>query len=370
MTSPLQEPIAFSACQLTPSGRGAVATIEIRGAISVLDQHFCAASGSRLEELAIGRISFGFWGSPPAREEVVLVRTAMKAAEVHCHGGLAAVDRILRDLTDSGGRLCSPAEWLHPLDTDWTEQARAECQRALTRAATQKTAHHLLRQCTLFPEAVAAFQSQPAEVRKEHAATMLRWSRFGRHLTRPWRVVLCGRPNVGKSSLINALVGYTRSIVFDQPGTTRDIVAVETAFSGWPVELSDTAGIRHLAATEDAADRLESAGIARTRVHLQEADVVVLVVEAAGGFTSEDHEILAAFPEILVVRNKLDLAPGLASSNRVICCSAKTGEGLPELMNAIVGRIVPEEPDEETPFPVTERQVAWLKQCLVDGICR
>ena len=85
----------------------------------------------------------------------------------------------------------------------------------------------------------ADLQAAAARIRE-----WLAWEDFGLHLTRPWNVVLAGRPNVGKSSLINALLGYTRSIVFDQPGTTRDVVTAATAIDGWPIELSDTAGLR------------------------------------------------------------------------------------------------------------------------------
>jgi tRNA modification GTPase len=67
---------------------------------------------------------------------------------------------------------------------------------------------------------------------------------LGRHLTRPWRVVVAGAPNVGKSSLINALAGFTRTVVTAVPGTTRDVVATAAAIDGWPVELIDTAGLR------------------------------------------------------------------------------------------------------------------------------
>jgi tRNA modification GTPase len=105
---------------------------------------------------------------------------------------------------------------------------------------------------------------------------LLRWSEFGRHLTQPWQVVLTGVPNVGKSSLINRLLGYSRSIVYAEPGTTRDVVTAATAFDGWPVELSDTAGLR------DAAGEIEAAGVERARRHLATADLAIVFSTAAG----------------------------------------------------------------------------------------
>ncbi len=89
-----------------------------------------------------------------------------------------------------------------------------------------------------------------------HLDAVLRWTDLGTHLATPWRVVLAGAPNVGKSSLINALLGYGRAIVFDQPGTTRDVVTADAAIEGWPITLADTAGLH------DASDATESAGIA------------------------------------------------------------------------------------------------------------
>ena len=97
--------------------------------------------------------------------------------------------------------------------------------------------------------------------------------RLGLRLLCGWKVVIAGRPNVGKSRLLNALCGFHRAIVDGVPGTTRDVVAFQTAFGGWPVELADTAGLR---ATADAIEQL---GMERTRQELGAADLVVLVLD-------------------------------------------------------------------------------------------
>src|SRR5690606_16577637 len=106
-------------------------------------------------------------------------------------------------------------------------------------------------------EIAAGGEDVPArfeEARRRLAALVDR-APLGLHLTRPWHVALAGAPNVGKSSLLNAVLGYGRAIVFDQPGTTRDVLDAVTAIDGWPVRLTDGAGLR------ESVDALEAAGV-------------------------------------------------------------------------------------------------------------
>src|SRR5262249_37691339 len=100
--------------------------------------------------------------------------------------------------------------------------------------------------------------------------------RLGRHLVGPFRAVFAGAPNVGKSSLVNALAGYTRSVVSPIPGTTRDVVTTRIALEGWPVELIDTAGL------PPTPDTLEQAGMARAHAALRQADPRLWVLDASG----------------------------------------------------------------------------------------
>jgi len=366
-------PATIECCPLTPSGRGAVATIGVRGDILAVDPYFRAANGKSLAKQPIARICFGYWGQAPVQEEIVVVKSAADALELHCHGGPAAVHRILHDLQEVGGIVLKPEDWWPTPGCSWQSALQAECESALRLAITQKTAHHLLRQCTLFPAEMDRLVTATPEDRERSLQRMRHWTRFGQHLTVPWKIVLCGRPNVGKSSLINALVGYARSIVFDQPGTTRDVVVAETAFDGWPVELSDTAGIRHFASGDHPADSLEAAGIARARIKLREADLILLVLEAGQQVSSADRELAAAYPRALMVGNKCDLMPRThnpSEPKQLHFCSAHTGEGIETLIRAIVQRIVPEEPDENTPFPVTEEQRRRLQDPDLFRTCR
>ncbi len=261
---------------LTPRGRGAVATLRFEGPVENLAGFFTAANGRPLGEHDLNRVVFGHWGRE-VPEDVVICRTAEDVAEIHCHGGDAAAGRILRDVESLGGRRETWPAMLERTEgkfhREWTE--------AVSQATTKRTAGILLRQRELFPQAIRELQSLIAAARTDWEAirsrieSLLKWAEFGLHLTKPWEVVLGGPPNVGKSSLINALVGYARSIVYDQPGTTRDVVTAESAFEGWPVRLADTAGLR------EQAEPLEAEGILRAKRRLAAADCQILLIDVS-----------------------------------------------------------------------------------------
>lgn len=340
------------AARMTPRGRGAVAVIRVAGDHTVMDQLaaplFRPANGRPMSEQAGGRILFGQWGRE-AVEEVVVCRIDAETLEIHCHGGDQAADRILNDWQELGADIVA---WPQ-LVTATTDVLVAELRDCLSRAITWRTAEHLLHQSTgLLRSAFERLQSMSdRRVAVRMIDELLRWSQFGVHLTEPWRVVLTGKPNVGKSSLINALLGYQRSIVFDQPGTTRDVVTAETAFDGWPVQLFDTAGIRA------GAEELEAEGITRARQQLAEADLVVQLIDL-----SEPPEETSASEKKILVAHKADLADrwGAALPAEAIRVSSLTHTGVPELQREIMRRLVPVTPALDTPVPVTHRQVALL----------
>jgi tRNA modification GTPase len=205
---------------------------------------------------------------------------------------------------------------------------------------------------------------QSAEIAGQ-AAQLLRFAPLGLHLATPWRVVLAGLPNVGKSSLINALVGYRRSITVDMPGTTRDVLEAQTVIDGWPIRLSDTAGIR-----DDAQCAIETAGIESARRELDDADLILWVEDASmpSERAVDVTDRLNSKPTIRI-SNKIDrirgrdnivLQEGSATSLRVQT-SATLGIGIDELRQAISNALVPEVPKAGSPIPVTLRQVDWLK---------
>ncbi len=361
---PLATTESLQAALLTPRGRGAVATIRIHGDHTLLDREtpptFRAANGRRLSEQPFGRIVFGAWGREVS-EDVVLCRIDPQTLEIHCHGGERAADRILRDWRHRGAEMVDGMRSA----TSAADLLEAEIGERLSRSVTWRTAEYLLSQAEGRLRAAVQRLATVAwtDAGRRQAAgwiqELLQWADFGIHLTQPWRVVVTGRPNVGKSSLINALLGYQRSIVFDQPGTTRDVVTAETAFDGWPVQLADTAGLR------SAAESLEAMGIASARQHLAEADLVVHVVDVHEPEEDLDSNLfeLPGGRSSLIVAHKCDLpdrwgAALPAGAQRV---SSLTGAGILDLQQALVRRLVPDAPPVETPLPITPRQAAALR---------
>lgn len=155
----------------------------------------------------------------------------------------------------------------------------------------------------------------------------------GRVLRDGLRVAIAGRPNAGKSSLLNALAGHEAAIVTPVPGTTRDAVCERIAIDGLPVELVDTAGLR------DTVDVVETEGVRRAQGEIGRADLVLYVVDATAGLDAAEKACLPAAPALILVWNKTDLPaalPGPADAGvPVVAISARTGAGLPELRECL-----------------------------------
>jgi len=358
--------------ELTPRGRGALAVVLVAGpeAVGAVDACFHAASGRSLAQEPIDRIVLGRWGGPDG-EELIVCRRAAERVEVHCHGGVAAVGAVVEQLAERGCQRTTWQDW--ELRTD-AVPLRAAARVALAAAPTQRTAAILLDQYqgalaaavrTVLDAALADKWQEAASVLDE----LLRYRELGRHLTEPWRVVLAGRPNVGKSSLINALAGHTRAIVCDQPGTTRDVVTTTTAIDGWPIQLSDTAGLR------DARDELEAAGVARAGAALGEADLVILIFDAteADDVAAPRYVFEARLPataRVLRVLNKVDLlSMQPTAAGHDVLTSAVTGRGIDALVSAIGRTLVPEAPAAGAAVPSTADQVAALEAAR-DAVAR
>ena len=373
----------LTASLLTPPGRGAVAVIRVHDsalsapsppdpspAALAVDASFVAVNGRPLLEQAINRLCYGHWETDNSREDVVVCRADDSTIEISCHGGRAAVTRILDSLKRAGA---STEDW-QTQQAAVTSLFQAELADALSLATTARTAAILADQAseTLNHALNALLPLAPDQLADELDELLAR-SQFGLHLTQPWRVVLAGRPNVGKSTLINSLLGYTRAIVFDQPGTTRDVVTGQTAFDGWPFQLADTAGIRN------TTDQLEQAGIDRARRTVDNADLVCLLLDTSQPATIEDHQLLAEFhpaethrpdnaavppPPPIIVAHKTDLPDRWTEPqpDDALRVSSTTGDGIEQLIQRIVQTLILSVPAAGIAVPVSRRQIQWLEQ--------
>ncbi len=353
------------AALLTPAGRSAIATVAVHGpqAAAYADRYFTSFGGKRLAEAEVGRILVGFWKGREEEpgEELVVARTADDMVEIHCHGGVQASRRILRHLEEAG---CRPITWQQWPSIQQADPLSAQARHLLPEAPTERAALHLWDQCqgALWREVgqlVALLESDRAAEAASRIERLLQLAPVGLHLARPWSVVLAGPPNVGKSSLLNRLVGYQRAIVLDMPGTTRDVLHATTALEGWPVQFSDTAGIR------TSTDPLEEAGIDKARALLAAADCVVVLHDATCLRPGELDHSLRDLPSAIQVVNKIDLAdPPQADLQGSLSTSAETGEGVPELIAAIVQHLVPQPPAEGEAIPFLPHHVETLRQTL------
>jgi tRNA modification GTPase len=327
---------------LTPPGTAAVATVAVGGerAWQLVRKLFRPTGAQSLPPQPVGEhFWYGHFGAPPG--DAVIVAGHESMVEIHCHGGPQAVRWISDELTRHGGSAAS-AEALFG-----TPNLRMLATAELGRATTLRTAAILLDQMNgAFRAAIAAIVDALAagEIPRDQFDSLARHASLGRHLTRSWRVAIAGAPNVGKSSLINALTGYTRSVVTATPGTTRDVVSTPAAIDGWPVELIDTAG-QHA-----AADELEEQGIARGRAAIAAADLCLWVLDGSAPPAWPDPA-----PAVCIfVINKSDLPAGFDwdIANAVVV-SARTGAGIAALCDRISNALVPEPPLPGAAVPFT-----------------
>ncbi|MGJ3254367.1 MAG: tRNA uridine-5-carboxymethylaminomethyl(34) synthesis GTPase MnmE [Elainellaceae cyanobacterium] len=295
--------------------------------------------------------------------------TREDVVEFHCHGGIMAVQQVLNLCLEQGARLAEPGEFTlrafmnGRLDLTQAESiadlvgARSPQAAQTALAGIQgKLAHpirHLRAMCLdILAEVEARIdfeddlppldtswvieQLQQVRSQIEH---FLDTADQGELLRVGLKVAIVGRPNVGKSSLLNAWSKSDRAIVTELPGTTRDVVESHLVVGGIPIQVLDTAGIR------EATDQVEKIGVERSRQAAQAADLVLLAVDAQAGWTSDDHAIYTQVnhrPTILIL-NKVDLLVGnpfpdipTAAHHRVVKTAAAYHQGLDALERAIL----------------------------------
>ena len=350
-----EQDTTLDGCRLqvvTAPGPGAVAVIQLTTAsdAAAIWLQRKILSGSSADQpttadrgMSVGRIHYGRWNG----EDLIIVRTSESTFEIQCHGSRIAVECIRNDLQDAGATEEVAGDERHPSTIQ--EQIAREVEQRLPTALSRKIAGLILAQstnslCADFTQLKAsdADSDAVADVRQR----LVRWQNVADHLSKPWRVVLAGTPNVGKSSLINAIAGMERSIVFDQPGTTRDIVEVDTVIDGWAFRFVDTAGIR----MEGEVGQIESLGIQQSYLAASECDVLCLVVDDRSESQASIERLMPSnLPKhTVIVRNKCDLETEAAVSLRAstpfrelprISVSASTGQGLPAQLFCMLLRL-------------------------------
>ncbi|MGE3807239.1 MAG: GTPase [Gemmataceae bacterium] len=350
-----------AAC-LTAPGRGAIATLAVRGPQAWLTVRALFHSKANLpDDPHVGQFYLGRFGTTLADEVVLAVRQREPVPwiEIHCHGGPEITRLLLESLTEQGVAVVNSTDFerasLGPLQA----LAREE----LARAATTRVAAILLDQYHgAFEHALRAILEalEQGDTPRGQAglAELARFASLGRHLTEPWRVAVLGPPNVGKSSLINALAGYQRSVVSEVPGTTRDVVTTRLAVAGWPIELSDTAGLR------DEAGGLEAQGIERARAEAARADLRLYLVDGSEAFPAS---LPAAGPPVHIILNKIDIAAPVTGGQPAFAhaVSARTGQGIAQLCDLLGNWLVPEAPPAGAPIPFTPALVDAIQACAL-----
>lgn len=344
---------------LTPPGRSAIATIRVEGAGAMLcvSRYLTTRNNSPLELSPAPRPLLGRFQLPMgSAEEVVIHAINHECVEIHCHGSPLVIRQITACVQELGYSLEACDRWIDRTEPD---KIAAEARQALAAAITFRVVPILvdqyygaLRQHLL--QVRGLIQSGKAEQAIGVVEELLQWESFGRHLITPWKVALVGPPNVGKSSLFNHLLGYERAIVDAVPGTTRDFVTGTTALDGWPIELCDTAGLRH------TSNPVEQAGTQRTVEVANSADLVLLIFTKLEPWSPTWELWRQRWPMHLLVYNKCDLPGGVTDRPRGIEVSALSGQGLQGLEREIVQCLVPLIPPSGTPIPFTKRQVRHL----------
>lgn len=363
-SGPLDEAAPPRITLLTPPGRGALAVVGVAGprACELADRLFQPRGGRPLAERPDQSLTVGLWHSLPAAagEELVVVRQAADRLEIHCHGGAAAAEGVLGSL-ERAGAIRQP--WPAWLAAGAAEPIAIEARQALAAAAGPQAARILGRQLSgALAAELARIGGLAAADRGVAVAMLLRAARVGLRLVEPWRVVVAGPVNAGKSSLVNALAGHARSIVSPQPGTTRDLVTTRLVLGGWEVDLIDTAGSRDDLAIASPTER---AGIARAAAAAAEADLVLQVVPA-GCPASEPG------PREIVVLTKADLVLAGSLPSTAAVTSALTGQGIAELEARIVASLVPEDTADPGllagPVPFTPRHLEHLRSLAANSL--
>jgi tRNA modification GTPase len=394
----------------TPPGEAGIGIIRTSGpgVIAAVGSIFQAAGRRSLEEQSGYKLVLGWIveqdGSRIDQVLVAIMRsphsyTGEDVVEIDCHGGGLPLRRCLQRCLQAGMRLAEPGEFTKraflngKMDLSQAEAVvdviRAKTDRGLKLALQQLQGRWALLQqiedklleLNALVEASLDFPEEVGDLDNERAARLLQEVR--RELQQiisagqrnevyrdGVKVVICGKPNVGKSSLLNALIRQEKAIVTAQPGTTRDVVEDYINIKGIPVKIMDTAGIR---ITEDYVEKI---GIARSRQVIEAADLLIFMVDLAEGISQEDLNIYAELDHqrLIVVANKEDIEPQKITDTeltayfgdvRIIRAAVINDLGLGHLEDAIEHMVMAGKvPGDGMEIMVNLRQKEALMRCL------
>lgn len=386
----------------TPPGRAGIGIIRISGkdAVKIAALLFRSPRGQALSSFRPRYLHYGFIVDPEGEKRVdeVLLSympaprsyTAEDVVEINCHGGFYATRRVLELVLKAGARLAEPGEFTKRAFLNGRlDLAQAESVMDIIDARTDKGLSVAVRQLegklsgrlrgcmdrllSLLAHIEASIdfpeydipELAPERIGEEcrlvlrEIEDLLATARTGRIYREGVETVIVGKPNVGKSSLLNALLREQRAIVTELPGTTRDVIEEYLNVKGVPLKIIDTAGIR------EAKDLVEQIGIEKAKEYLQRADLILFVVDVGQGITEEDEEIISFLSgrKCIVVINKIDikepdpeflrrLPPGCP----VVRISVLENRGLEELEDTILRMVVDENID-----PVSDVVVSNLR---------
>ena len=393
----------------TAPGSAAIGIVRISGpdALRIGEQMFFAASGKKLKTYPPHTMVYGFIRDREGKDidEVLTVYmkgprsyTAEDVVEIQCHGGMQSLRQILSLTFYYGARPAEPGEFTKRaflngrIDLVQAESVmdiiNSKSTAALKIAVQQqegflsrklKEVRRRLRDVIVHLEAVIDYPEEDIEdvtykevkesiyKAKEEVAALLEGAHPGKILKEGLRTAIIGRPNVGKSSLLNTLLKEDRALVSEYEGTTRDVIEEQLLIGGVPVLLADTAGIR------DTEDFVEKLGVERSRAFLDKAELILAVLDGTQPLTPDDEAILTAVKgkNAVFVVNKVDLAESIITQTlaerfpreNIIEVSAKTGEGI-ELLEKWLKEYVygsSRQSDEEI-YIQNERQINLLRQ--------
>ena len=375
----------------TPIGNGGVSIVRLSGpdAFSIIDKMFTH------QNLTAGKIYHGrvLENNQELDEVIVLPFKAPRSytgediIEIQCHGGIHITNKILDLTVQNGARLAEKGEFTKRAFLNGKmDLSQAEAVLDLIHASTEKfavnSAKNLFGKLSQevgkirsdimellsriiaavdFPEDVAepeySYIEETLEKLIEKINYILSFSKTSNIFRQGIKIVLAGRPNVGKSSLFNALLNLDRAIVTDIAGTTRDVIQETLDIDGIAATIIDTAGIRD----DENINKVEAIGIDYSKKYVQEADVVLFLYDLNDGYTQEDKDIYATVQDKnhIKVATKCDLTNN--KDSEAVCISLKTGENLAELKQKIKSAVMNQNLTE-VEFITNQRQQKCLEE--------